>query len=98
MTSDEPFERFEHVRAVLAEQRLKDREECRQLWRETQRHLNELTFKVADTNDTVARLGERLDQFGEESRAADKRLGERIASLVSAMGEFLAKQKGDSGA
>ena len=86
MTIEERFERIEHVTAGLAEERRKDREEYRQLWRETQRHLNDLTFKIADTNDTIARMGDEL-------RAADRRLGERLEPLVSAMGEFLAKQK-----
>jgi hypothetical protein len=54
------------------------------LWRDTQRQLNEpairmseLTLKIADTNDTITR-------FAEESRAADRQLGERIDALVSA--------------
>jgi hypothetical protein len=38
--------------------------------------MNDLTLKVADTNDVIARLAE-------ESRAADRQLGERIESLVS---------------
>lgn len=61
------------------------------MWRDTQRQindltarLNDLTLKVADTNDTVVRLGE-------ESRAADERLGARIDSLVSAIGQWLAR-------
>jgi uncharacterized protein YlxW (UPF0749 family) len=91
MTVEERFERIEHVTAGLAEERRKDREENRQLWRDTQRQINELavrmndlTLKVADTNDVIARLAE-------ESRAADRQLGERIEALVSAMGKFLAK-------
>jgi hypothetical protein len=92
MTIEERFEKIEHVTAGIAEERRKDREEYRQLWRETRREMhevalkmNDLTLKIADTNDTVARLAE-------ESRAADKRLGERIESLVSAIGQYLAKQ------
>jgi len=44
--------------------------------------------KIADTNDTVVRLGEVM-------RAADRHLAERTESLVSGMGEFLARQKTD---
>jgi len=91
MTTEERFERIEHVTAGLAEQFGREREENRQLWRDTQRQINELavrmndlTLKVADTNDAIVRLGE-------ESRAADQRLGERIDSLVSAIGKLLAK-------
>ena len=82
MTIEERFEPIEHYTAGMAEERRKDREEARQLWRDTQRHLNELTLKLADTNDVVTRLAE-------ESLAADKKLGERIDSLVSGIGELL---------
>jgi hypothetical protein len=89
MTTDERFERIEHVTAGLAEERRKDREEFRGLWRETQRQLNELTIQVVEVDD---RLGKRIEALAEESRAADRRLGERIEKLVSAMGEFIASQ------
>ena len=96
MTTEERFERIEHVTAGLAEERRKDREEFRALWRDTQRQLNELTGKLAD-------LGDRIAEIAEESRAADnrlaarieetdKRLGHRIETMVSAMGEFIASQ------
>jgi chromosome segregation ATPase len=92
MTIEERFEKIEHVTAGLAEERRKDREEYRQLWRDTRREMHELTLKIADTNDTVTRLAEKIDSLAEESRAADKRLGERIEALVSAIGQYLAKQ------
>lgn len=96
MTTEERFERIEHVTAGLAEQARKDREENRQLWRDTQRQINELALrmgeltmrvndlgmKIADTNDAITRLGE-------ESRAADQQLRERIDSMVSAIGELI---------
>jgi ABC-type transporter Mla subunit MlaD len=103
MTSEERFERIEHVTAGLAEERRKDREEFRAIWRDTQRHIDEvavnlskLTVQVAEMDD---RLGARIETLAEESRAADRRsqerdqrLGERIETLVSAMGEFIASQ------
>lgn len=100
MTIEEPFERTEHITAGLAEERRKDREENRQIWRDPQRQINELTLKVADTNDSITRLaeemreadrrmGERLAKLAEESREADRRLGERIDALVSAIGKLL---------
>lgn len=105
MTIEERFERIEHVTAGFAEERRKDREEHRQLWRDTQRQLNEiglrvndLTVKIADTNDTISRLADEsqknLNRLADESRAADKRLEERIEGLVSAIGKFLAGQSG----
>ena len=84
MTAEERFQQIEHVTAGIAEERRKDREEYRQLWRDTQRELHALTLKIADTNDTVVRLAE-------ESRDADKRLAERIDALVSAIGQFLSR-------
>jgi septal ring factor EnvC (AmiA/AmiB activator) len=92
------LDRIEHITAGLAEERRKDREEYRQLWRDTQRQINELTIKIADTNETVTRLSENvdrvsanIDRFAMESRAADQQLGERIAGLVSAIGQFIAR-------
>ncbi|SPF56620.1 hypothetical protein SBA4_90023 [Candidatus Sulfopaludibacter sp. SbA4] len=100
MTTEERFERIEHVTAGLVEDRRKDRDEYRQLWRDTQRQLNEitakladLTLKVADTNDAVARLADEtrgsIDRLAKESRAADQALHDRIQALVSAIGQTL---------
>lgn len=101
MTIEERFERLEHISAGLAEERLKDPEEDRQLWRDTQRQINDLTRKIADTNDAILRLGEesrvadqrlehRIDRLAEEARAADQQLRDRIDSLVSGIGKRLA--------
>jgi len=103
MTVEERFERIEHVTVALAEERRKDREEYRELWRDARRGIDDLTRKIAETNDTVRRLaeesreqdrrlGERIDGFTAEFHEQDRRLGERIDSLVSAIGEFLSKQ------
>src|SRR5215470_2867680 len=99
MTVEERFERIEHITAGLVEQSRKDREENRQLWRDTQRQISELTFKIADTNDAIVRLSDRVDRFVEETsiahrelRAADEALGQRIDSLVSAIGQLISKQ------
>jgi hypothetical protein len=108
MTTEERFARIEHVTAGLAEERRKDREENRQLWRDTQRHLNEVASRIAEVDHRLGerieevdvRLGARIEQLAEESRAehkrlaeADKRLGERIETLVSAIGKVIASQK-----
>jgi hypothetical protein len=97
MTTEERFERIELVTAGLAEERRKDREEFRQLWRETQRHIDEvalnlgkLTVQVVEIDD---RLGARIEALAEESRAADKRLEHRIESMVSGIGEFIRVQR-----
>jgi chromosome segregation ATPase len=94
MTVEERFERIEQINAGLAEDRRKDREEYKTLWRETQRHCDDLTQKIAATNDTITRLAE-------ESPAEDARLGNRIEELggridglVSAIGAFLRDRNG----
>ena len=81
---------------MTAEERRKDREEYRQLWRDTQRQITEtnatvaaLALKIADTNDTIARLAENVDRYAADSRAADQALGARIDALVSAIGKIL---------
>jgi chromosome segregation ATPase len=103
MTTEERFERIEHVTAGLAEQWKKDREENRQLWRDTQRQLNELAIRISEVDE---RLGKRIDQLSErmeelaeeaavrdkESHERDRQLGARIEALVIAMGGFIAKQ------
>jgi hypothetical protein len=102
MTVEERFERIEHVTAGLVEERRKDREEYRQLWRETNQAITRLAeeSRAADARLEVAdarleakidRIADELRQYAAESRAMDQRLGERIESLVSAMGKFLAR-------
>jgi len=90
MTVDERFERIEHLTAGLAEESRKHREESRQLWRDTQRQINELTIRVSDLPGKVAGTNDAIVRLADESREADGRLGERIDSLVSTIGEFIA--------
>jgi hypothetical protein len=98
MTTEERFERIEHLTAGIAEERRKDREESRALWRDTQRQLNEVSVRLVQLSEADSRLEARIEQLAEESRAAaaesraaDRRLEERIAGLVSGFGEFIAK-------
>jgi len=102
MTTEERLDRIEHVTAAIAEERRTDREENRQLWRDTQRQLNELSSRVVQMGDELReadrRLERRIEQIAEESRAAHKRFEEadqhlhaRIASLVSAIGQLTAR-------
>ena len=90
MTTEERFERIEHLTAGLAEERRKDREEYKTLWRDTQRQLNEASTRLVQLSETDSRLEERIAQLAEESRAANKNLEARIESLVSAIGQFIA--------
>jgi hypothetical protein len=100
MTTEERFERIEHLTAGIAEERRKDREEYKTLWRDTQRQLNEASVRLVQLSEADSRLEARIEQLAEESRtaitrlaeesrAANKLLEERIASLVSGFGEFI---------
>jgi hypothetical protein len=105
MTVEERFERIEHITAGLAEERSKDREEYKTLWRDTERQIRELAIHIDEVDARLGnrieeidkRLGNRLEQFAEESRAADARLREaddrlreRIEALVAGIGQLLA--------
>ena len=99
MTTDERFERIEHITAGLAEERRKDREEYKTLWRDTQRQIHELALETRLRLDQVAdrfdQVGNRLDQVAatmEKQQAETTRLDERIDKLVSAIGQLIAKQ------
>jgi 23S rRNA maturation-related 3'-5' exoribonuclease YhaM len=100
MTIDERLARIEHVTAGIDEQRRKDREADRALWREAQQQIHEVSARLNDLTIKVATLGDRIAEIAEESRAADlrlgarieetdKRLGERIETMISAMGGYI---------
>ena len=98
MTTEERLDRIEHITAGIAEERSKDREEYKGLWRDTQRQLNEVSVRLvqlseADEEARAAdkRLEARIEQLAEQSRAANKQLEERIETLVSRFGEVLSK-------
>jgi hypothetical protein len=102
MTAEERFERIEHVTAGLVEERRKDREEYRQLWRETNHAITRLAEesraadqrleqKIDRVADDLHLLSDEVHRFVGEARAADQQLRERIDSLVSAIGKPLTK-------
>lgn len=97
MTGEERLDRVEHFTAALAEERRKDREEYKQLWRDSQRRMDELSDRLdrfaQESREADRRLGARIEQLAEEGREQDRRLGERIDGLVSGIGEFLSRQK-----
>jgi hypothetical protein len=104
VTIEERFERIEHVTAGLVEERRKDREEDRQLWRDTQRQISDLaqntqrqidqlTQKITDTNHAITRMGERIEAVNQAAVDRDDALGQRLADLVSGIGELLRNGK-----
>jgi predicted nucleic acid-binding Zn-ribbon protein len=54
-----------------------------------ERQIEENARSIANLTRSVSELGVRIRDLAEESRAADQRLEERIASLVAAMAEHL---------
>jgi hypothetical protein len=70
----------------LDDQARRDREESRQLWRETQRELLSVSRKLNDLADKSLRSKEEADE-------RDRKADERIQALVSAMGEWIRKDK-----
>jgi len=95
MTTEERLDRIEHVTAGMAEERRKDREEDRQLWRDTQRQINELSARTLQMGDE---LRYAIDRMAEESRAAhkrledaDERLHQRIDGLTTAIGQLITR-------
>jgi DNA anti-recombination protein RmuC len=104
MTTEERFERIEQFTAGIAEERRKDRQEYKELWRDTQRQIHELALEtrlrfdqIADRFDQVANrldaTAEQIDKLATESRAQNKELGERIEGLVSGIGKILSKNE-----
>src|ERR1041385_5861843 len=98
MTVDERLDRVEHFTAALAEERRKDREEYRALWRDTQRQfsevavrINDLTVRMSDLTLKVAETQDSIVSLRDEMRAADLKLGERVDNLVSAIGQYIAE-------
>jgi hypothetical protein len=100
MTTEERFERIEHLTAGLAEERRKDREEHKALWRDLAaktesiaRHVDALAVDTRLRFDQVADRIEALVEAGERTDARLKALGEatdaRIAALVSAVGQYI---------
>jgi hypothetical protein len=92
MTTEERLDRIEHITAGIAEERRKDRDEYKAIWRDTQRQLNEVSTRLvqlseADEEARAAdrRLEARIEQLAEEGRATNK----RIDAMVSAIGEII---------
>ena len=103
MTIDQRLDRIEHLTAGIAEERRKDRDEYKELWRDTQRQLDAL---ATDTRLRFEQVANRFDQIAPDRQAADakldarianladadEKLAARIASLVSAIGNFIARE------
>lgn len=92
MTVEERFERIEHITAMMAEERRKDREEYKSLWRDTQRQVDELARGMIQLRQHVDDLAVETRLRINELADSDKRLGDRMETLVSAIGQYIASQ------
>jgi len=98
MTPEERFAQIEHFTAAIAEQRRKDREEYKTLWRDQQRQIETINRQIESIHREVQQLAVetrlRIEEVGDQIEATDRRLRElgeatdrRIAALTSAIGE-----------
>lgn len=105
MTAEERFERIEHFIAGEAEQRRRDREEDRALWRDTQRQIRDLSATVdrfveearaaaQEIRHQIERVDrearDRIERVDREARDRAAKLDERVDKLVSAIGKLIA--------
>ena len=93
MTIDERLDRIEHVAAGIAEQWSREREENRQLWRETQRRIDALAIMDERLGKRIEEVNRNVEEVSRNVDEVNRNLGKRIEALVSAMGEFIASQK-----
>jgi hypothetical protein len=96
MTTDERFERIEHFTAGMAEERRKDREEYKALWRDTERQMYEFGVGLVELRRQVSELAVetrlRFQEQADDWRAADRALREQLAGTdtrIAALGEHL---------
>ncbi len=99
MTLDQRLDRIEHLTAGIAEERRKDRDEYKALWRDMQERGNRTDERIARMADAVGGVALQVDRLAIETRLriaeladADEKLNGRIEALVSAIGQFIAKQ------
>ena len=97
MTPEERLDRIEHITAGIAEERRRDRDEYKSLWRQNQDQWRQTQDQIDKLTHGLVELGRQLGEQATEtsirirelavdSHAADERLAARIDSLVSAIG------------
>jgi hypothetical protein len=93
MTTEERFQRIEHLTAGAAEERRKDREEYKALWRETDRRMNDFAAGMVELRRHLDELAVdtrlRFEQVADQMAALGEATDARIAALVSAIGEHV---------
>lgn len=82
MTTEERLQRIEHVTASLADQAMRDREENRQLWHDTQGQIDQIARHVGDLSGRTVELS-----------AAMVGLTRQMGELTIQMGDLAAKQR-----
>ena len=99
MTAEQRLDRIEHLTAGIAEERRKDRDEYKALWRDAQERMNRTDERMNRMADAVSAAALQVDRLAVESRLriaeladADDKLNARIEALVSAIGQLIAKE------
>ena len=98
MTVEERFDRIEHYTAGLIEERRRDREEYKMLWRDTnaaiQRLSDETRAGFEESRKEIIALDQSLGKRIDELRQGLDDLRGRVDSLVSAIGALLRDRNG----
>jgi len=92
MTDAERFERIENITAAIAEDRRKDRDEYKALWRDTQRRIDANARAIAQITAATAENARELSELRLLIRDLAEDTNHRIQALVSAIGA-LAQQR-----
>jgi len=92
MTDAERFERIENITAAIAEDRRKDRDEYKALWRDTQRQIDANARAIAQITAATAENARELSELRLLIRDLAEDTNHRIQALVSAIGA-LAQQR-----
>ena len=98
MTVEDWYEKMERQLAEDAERSRREHEEDLRILQAAQRNIDALSVNIASVNIASADASgfqswmEDFERRAEESRERDRRLGERIDALISAIGIYLSKQ------
>jgi SMC interacting uncharacterized protein involved in chromosome segregation len=93
MTIEERMDRLEHFTVAWREESRKELAEHREVWRDTQRQINELARSVAGLSDRLLQFEDKVQSqilaIREEMAERDRKMDERIGTLVSSIAELV---------
>jgi phage shock protein A len=93
MTIEERMDRLAHFTVAWREESRKELAEHREVWRDTQRQINELARSVAGLSDRLLQFEDKVQSqilaIREEMAERDRKMDERIGTLVSSIAELV---------